>query len=370
MHSFRLLVTAVPLLLAACDGRSGPSNPDDAGTPDSSIDGSGPGSCSGTDCTDLYVATTGTGTTCTMASPCKNIQAAIDLHTATRNIIHIAAGAYVESLVIRGGAPVTLLGDHVDVSPSRDTSVVTIEGDLDVTLVGLDLHGGKGRVSDASETNGIACVINGTREPKLTLQRVAIHDNAGIGIRLSRCQLVLERSMIRNNHKGGVLTTTGFEVRNTFIVDNGADGDFGSHGGLDVIGSAAVSSVFEFNTVANNRSIAAGTGVNVGASTAHFTSNIVFGNAPVTGTGNEVFGGRWSHSMFGGNTVPLDVDPSNNTNVAKDPKFQGATDYHLASGSPAIDQGDPQSTLAIDWDGDARPIGPRRDIGADEAPAP
>src|SRR5262249_4612430 len=140
---------------------------------------------------------------------------------------------------------------------------------------------------------------------------------------------------------------------------------------LQLIASAAVSAVFEFNTVANNRSGASGPGVNVGTSTEHFTSNIVFGNTLVTTSDkvNQVSGGRWSHSMFSSTPVPPDADPSNN-NGAMDPKFVGTTDYHLAPGSPAIDKGDPQAALAIDWDGDARPVGPQRDIGADEAPAP
>ena len=47
--------------------------------------------------------------------------------------------------------------------------------------------------------------------------------------------------------------------------------------------------------------------------------------------------------------------------------FVGGGDYHLASGSPCIDAGDPASTLDHDVAGQARPQGSGPDIGADEA---
>jgi hypothetical protein len=41
-------------------------------------------------------------------------------------------------------------------------------------------------------------------------------------------------------------------------------------------------------------------------------------------------------------------------------------DFHLMGTSPAKDAANPATTLADDADGDARPQGQRRDMGADE----
>jgi hypothetical protein len=51
--------------------------------------------------------------------------------------------------------------------------------------------------------------------------------------------------------------------------------------------------------------------------------------------------------------------------VSLDPSFVPG-DFHLKSNSPLINQADPNATLGIDIDGDARPQSGRRDIGADE----
>jgi hypothetical protein len=51
-----------------------------------------------------------------------------------------------------------------------------------------------------------------------------------------------------------------------------------------------------------------------------------------------------------------------------DPRFVNAAggDFHLMTGSPAIDAADPAATLSTDYDGTARPQGAGRDLGAFE----
>ncbi|HEV7557201.1 MAG TPA: choice-of-anchor Q domain-containing protein, partial [Kofleriaceae bacterium] len=51
-----------------------------------------------------------------------------------------------------------------------------------------------------------------------------------------------------------------------------------------------------------------------------------------------------------------------------DPKLKDVPngDFHLTMTSPAIDAADPNTALEIDFDGNARPVGTARDLGAYE----
>jgi hypothetical protein len=55
-------------------------------------------------------------------------------------------------------------------------------------------------------------------------------------------------------------------------------------------------------------------------------------------------------------------------NLDVDPVFVGSAEnnFHLQSVSPARNAADPAATLAVDFDGDARPQEGRSDLGADE----
>lgn len=63
-------------------------------------------------------------------------------------------------------------------------------------------------------------------------------------------------------------------------------------------------------------------------------------------------------SALSGTNNQLGIDP-----LLKDPANR---DYHLQSGSPAIDAADPAATDMVDFDGNPRPQGARSDLGAFE----
>lgn len=66
---------------------------------------------------------------------------------------------------------------------------------------------------------------------------------------------------------------------------------------------------------------------------------------------------------------PQSTAPSGTNNqLNADPRFVNAAagDFHLMSGSPAIDAADPAATEAVDFDGTTRPQGAGHDIGAFE----
>jgi hypothetical protein len=67
--------------------------------------------------------------------------------------------------------------------------------------------------------------------------------------------------------------------------------------------------------------------------------------------------------VFGTGTAPTGTGDMN-----VDVTFVNAAghDYHLAPASVLKDMANPQSTLANDFDGNPRPQGNARDIGADE----
>jgi hypothetical protein len=99
-----------------------------------------------------------------------------------------------------------------------------------------------------------------------------------------------------------------------------------------------------------------------------FSDNIVFGNQ-VSGAGTQVGGAMcsWTYSDIsdsGGSAGSV----AGTGNIDLDPLFVSAAtgNYHISVGSPCIDAADPAATLDVDFDGDMRPIGSGRDIGADE----
>jgi hypothetical protein len=53
-------------------------------------------------------------------------------------------------------------------------------------------------------------------------------------------------------------------------------------------------------------------------------------------------------------------------NITASPTFASGTDYHLMPTSEGVDEADPNATLMTDFDGDPRPQGTARDMGADE----
>jgi hypothetical protein len=89
-------------------------------------------------------------------------------------------------------------------------------------------------------------------------------------------------------------------------------------------------------------------------------SNIIVNN---TGPA-QVSGGNCpsTYSDIGPGAVP------GTGNLSSDPLFvdPARNNFHLQLASPARDAADPAATLAVDFDGDARPQGARRDMGADE----
>ena len=166
--------------------------------------------------------------------------------------------------------------------------------------------------------------------------------------------LTLQNNMIHRNRTAGgfdgggvyiVLTNTVILENNT-IYSNTAENGFG--GGIYVqFGSPVISnSIVVSNTGFVGGGIAKG---GVGAFTIDY--NNVWGNVALSpGTDNYYAVTAGVHS------------------ISSDPKFVDATNsnFHLNSGSPCINSGDPNTSLNSDFEGNKRPSGSGYDMGAYE----
>jgi hypothetical protein len=178
--------------------------------------------------------------------------------------------------------------------------------------------------------------------------------NEGGGLYTQFGNPVIQNNIFNHNTAasgGGLYTGLGDPViQNNIFYSNlaiGGGGDplIGGGGGIyNLFGSPFIRS----NILVSNTASSAGGGI----------YDYFDGESPTLGY-NDVWnntGGDYSGVTPGAHDIsadPLLVDPTNG-------------DFHLSSGSPCIDAGDPVNYPATDFEGDPRPMGLAPDIGADE----
>ncbi len=294
------------------------------------------GSCADTG-TVAYVSPTGSdNASCTLAMPCTDVADAL---ATNRAYVKISGTNDEGSTVDINNQDVTILADPgAKLVRTSNGVVLEIRGTSQVTIYDLEISGGSG-------AGGIGISLPTGNTASLTVVRGRIMMNTGGGISIS----------------GGR-----FDITNTFIVQNG--------GPTSTIGGVTFSNIsgagphrFEFNTVAaNGGGATVHTGISCGTVLVPlvFSNNIVYGNT-VSGGGKQ-FGGSTNCSTTYSDIGP-DATPGAG-NINEDPQFMSLQqgNFHLASTSPAKDAADPSSMLPDDVDGDARPQGAARDMGADE----
>lgn len=282
-----------------------------------------------------YVSPTGTdNASCSQAMPCTDV---VDALATGRQYVKISGTNDEGGTIAIDNQNVTILADPgAKIVRTSNGIVLEVKGTSTVTIYDLEISGGSG-------AQGIGISMPAGNTAVLTLSRVRVSGNAGGGIAIS----------------GGE-----FDITNSFIVSNG--GTASSFGGVQFNSTNAGMRRFEFNTVSANNALGGNTTGVVCALVGvpmTFSNNIVFDNQ--IGAGRTQVGGNncsWSYSDIGPDTV------TGTGNINQDPLFiapaQG--NFHIAPTSPAKDAADPAAALSFDVDGEARPQGARRDMGADE----
>ena len=282
------------------------------------------------------------------------IQAAIDAAAAQSpaGTVTLGAGTFEidAQLMITNG--VTLVGQGWDDTTLRQTA----NGQRVATLAG------GARLQGVTATGG-RLTAGWTHGPGLLVEDGTV----------SWCRIVDNVSTGRNVHGGGVNITKG-TVDHCIVAFNQA-GTYTSSGGG--IGTYNTSGTFVIDTClvhGNTASVTdtAGKGggicVNMGNPTVTIRNTTIAGNSS-SGSGGGFYNGSYGNkvklvnTLVAGNTADSDADShdgtlasgSSNNLLGGDPRFvaSGNSDYHLASGSPAINAGTAWAGIGDDLDGAA-----------------
>ena len=299
------------------------------------------GQC-GTDDNVIYVAEGGADIgTCVKTAPCATIAYALTHVTAARYHIKLS-GALVETVVIAAKRAV-LLADPNTTLRGADPTIKIQQGTVSV----YDLE-----IPCAANGAGIKSEMGSTT----VIRDVYVHGCGGKGaaIEAKGGFISISRSRVSECTTGAISTDGNavFSITNTMVYRNGTTA---SARGAVTIGATTMglNNRFEHNTVAHNLakiSLTVAGGVSCTATNLlEMPHNIIAGNNANTAGGCD----------FGKSRVV--EDPGEFAFVSTDAPY----DYHVTATSTAIDQIE-TSAVTDDIDGQFRPLGLRKDVGADE----
>ena len=311
----------------------------------------------------LYVKNGGNDSgTCTRAQPCATITHALSLVDATRFVIKVYDGTYHDAFT--ASSQFVLSGEndgnaaHVFYK-NISGHVHLVETDGGSSLVeGVILDGGNQetvRVQGGGSLTmydveildspiGSVDVVGSS----VDLEQVTIHDGQGTegAIDINGGQLTLEQGVVYAVTGPCVRATAKYHIENSFLVGCGGPG-------FVQAGVPAPGSVFQFNTVVNNATGA------ICEAPVPLEDTIFAGNGSASPQVTPTC--ATTYSLF------TDTAPTGTGNISNgNPAFVAADDDHITFQSAARDKADPAATLDFDFDGESRPHGPVRDIGADE----
>ena len=307
---------------------------------------------------------------CSQATPC-SLTHGVSLG---RTYTLLTAGTYqiTQGLTLTGTR--WLLGSGASpptVMRSTGGPILTVGVASDLHVSYVVLSGATNTTTGSNDGTAILCPNDGN--PRLLeLSDVTVTGSAYNGVDANTCSVTATHSAFTRNGAVAASDGSGLYVKdNNATIDacdftrNGYDG-FNFDGSVALVvnsfftsnghNGATISSEYpgghiQFSTSAENVKMGLSVGIPVGVSF-DLTNNLVGGNG-------------MSDSLCSGGTCPtggsimLGADDST-------AHFKTHTDFHITAGSVAIDAA-AGSTLDHDFDGDVRPLGAGRDVGADEA---
>ncbi len=286
-----------------------------------------------------------------------SIQTALN-SACSGDTVFVSAGTYYENIKIPRsrltlkGAPGTTPG-QVIIDGGRKADVVAVNGVSDFAIDGFTLtNGGVSAYTfggDSNEYNTLGAGLVITPGPT-----TGLGGNAGV--------IIVQNLIVKNNSDGVIIRyaiSGTITVKNNLIVNNGSDG-FVLRGAFGLT-LAVINNTIAYNGVEGYVSLADGMFETVGSQV--LKNNIIVNNGyfGVAVTRPDLktilYNNVWNNtrgSYYTWGTIFFSPSPGTGE-LSVDPKFVSSSDYHLQSGSPMINAGDPST-----FD----PDGSRADMGA------
>jgi uncharacterized repeat protein (TIGR01451 family) len=314
--------------------------------------------------------------------PCQTIQWAIG-QAMDGDTVRVAAGTFTDTdaEVVYVNKAITLTGGYTTTGWERDVDAYPTYLDGQgirrvmyiadtagpATVDGFHLH--NGYVLGGYGGGGL--LVNGSA---VKLIRNRIYSNtasgaAGGGIRLANAEATLIGNQIYENTSGGYgggmfaqSSGVNLSMINNIVVANQAS--YGGDG-LALDGSTSAQALLYHNTIADN----AEQGVFIGRFTLMMTNTIVAGHTEygVNRSSNGV--AVANYTLWHNNVDNWSSGVTDNNPKSGDPRFRDPTapgwDYHIQPNSAAFDIA-VDTSVTIDVDDEARPMGLGPDVGADE----
>jgi hypothetical protein len=322
----------------------------------------------------VYASPNGATTAaCSQDDPCA-LSAAVAVVGAGRETIRLQPGSYVANLVvdkkvsIRGigatltatnGIPLTAINraklrvEGLQIVSSGSSAFKCNVG-VDVPFAELEQVTAD---SDKITVNAIGCHLSIqrsrliSRSPQVSL---AASDNAVV---------TLERTVVDGAGGGGIFSANGsaVAVANSLILNQSSGSNFGGFNGLLTISYTTLFNSTFGCGIGTDNAVCAGSA----ASGMCIDNSIIF---DTSGT-NAISSNRCAVNFSVVSPQAAALNGANNK-LGANPLFANPAggDFHLLTGSPAVDAADPSSVNVIDFDGTQRPKGNGNDMGAFERP--